>query len=168
MKRIWSIILTLCLLAGMAPPFTKAAETPTPADTAALSSETDVVHGETISEHTTNGTNTVDVGGRTGDASEQLSPPTFSEPRMNSENALELDIQAASDDITVYYYITTEDDPATDDPRERGMVYAGIPILISPDMQIVAVATKFGYPDSEVAKWKYTDALNDLVSRGDA
>ena len=29
MKRIWSIILTLCLLAGMAPPWTNAAEVPT-------------------------------------------------------------------------------------------------------------------------------------------
>ncbi|MBQ9618087.1 MAG: hypothetical protein IJR48_06940, partial [Oscillibacter sp.] len=37
--------------------------------------------------------------------------------------------------------------------------------LIAPDMQIVAVATKFPSQVSEVAKWKYSDTLNELIIR---
>jgi hypothetical protein len=95
----------------------------------------------------------------------RLSPPTFSEPRINADNSLELDI-LSDEGIVVYYYITDEsnEEPANPMEVESRQPYTA-PILIAPDMQIVAVATKYGYPDSEVAKWKYTDALNDLIIR---
>jgi hypothetical protein len=72
-------------------------------------------------------------------------------------------VDILSDEGTVvYYYITDESDEATANPKEVGQPYTA-PILIAPNMQIVAVATKFGYPDSEVAKWKYTDAAVQLI-----
>ncbi len=98
---------------------------------------------------------------------EQLAPPTF-DFRRNSDNTWEVSIDVP-DDVTVIYYTTDESDPGTTDPRaidaELRQTYGGVPILVAPNTQIVAIATKFPSQESEVAKWKFSDAMYDLAVR---